>query len=73
MNTIVPSKIFLTKGMGQHKEKLASLEIALREAGIAPYPLVKITSIFPPKWALPKLGSPNWLSASAIWAMKSPF
>lgn len=52
MNTIVPSKIFLTKGMGQHKEKLASLEIALREAGIAPYNLVKITSIFPPKCSL---------------------
>ncbi|MGB3860930.1 MAG: arginine decarboxylase, pyruvoyl-dependent [Candidatus Aminicenantaceae bacterium] len=52
MNTIVPSKIFLTKGMGQHREKLASLEIALREAGIAPYNLVKITSIFPPKCSL---------------------
>jgi len=52
MNTIVPSKIFLTKGMGQHREKLASLEIALREASIAPYNLVKITSIFPPKCSL---------------------
>jgi arginine decarboxylase len=48
MNTIIPTKIFLTKGMGQHKEKLASLEKALREAGIAPFNLVKITSIFPP-------------------------
>jgi len=52
MNTIIPSKIFLTKGMGQHSEKLASLEIALREAGIAPYNLVKITSIFPPNCSL---------------------
>jgi arginine decarboxylase len=52
MNTIIPSKIFLTKGMGQHREKLASLEIALREAEIAPYNLVKITSIFPPKCSL---------------------
>jgi arginine decarboxylase len=48
MNTIMPTKIFLTKGMGRHKEKLASFEIALREAGIAPYNLVRITSIFPP-------------------------
>jgi arginine decarboxylase len=48
MNTIVPSKIFLTRGSGQHKEKLASLEQALRAAGIAPFNLVKITSIFPP-------------------------
>lgn len=48
MNTIIPTKIFLTKGKGQHKEKLASLEKALRDAGIAPFNLVKITSIFPP-------------------------
>jgi arginine decarboxylase len=52
MSTIIPSKIFLTKGMGQHSEKLASLEIALREAGIAPHNLVKITSIFPPNCSL---------------------
>jgi arginine decarboxylase len=52
MNTIIPSKIFLTKGMGQHSEKLASFEIALREAGIAPHNLVKITSIFPPNCSL---------------------
>lgn len=48
MNALIPSKIFLTKGKGQHKEKLASLELALRDAKIAPYNLVKISSIFPP-------------------------
>ena len=48
MDSIVPRRIFLTKGKGQHKEKLASLEQALREAGIAPFNLVKISSIFPP-------------------------
>ncbi len=48
MDPIVPKKLFLTKGKGQHKEKLASLEQALREAGIAPFNLVKISSIFPP-------------------------
>jgi len=48
MTGMVPSKIFLTKGMGQHKEKLASFEQALRQAGIAPFNLVKISSIFPP-------------------------
>jgi arginine decarboxylase len=52
MNTIIPTKIFLTKGKGQHKEKLASLEKALRDAGIAPFNLVKITSIFPPHCAI---------------------
>ncbi|MFC2160180.1 pyruvoyl-dependent arginine decarboxylase [Acidobacteriota bacterium] len=50
--SFVPSKIFLTRGVGQHKEKLASFELALREAGIAPFNLVKISSIFPPNCEL---------------------
>lgn len=48
MSSIIPSKAFLTKGKGQHKEKLASFEHALRAGGIAPFNLVKISSIFPP-------------------------
>lgn len=48
----VPSKIFLTRGVGQHKEKLASFELALRQGGIAPFNLVKISSIFPPNCEL---------------------
>ena len=52
MSTIIPRRIFLTKGMGQHKEKLASLEQALRQAGIAPFNLVKVSSIFPPQCRL---------------------
>jgi arginine decarboxylase len=48
MSVIIPSYLFLTKGKGQHKEKLASLEQALRMAGIAPFNLVKVSSIFPP-------------------------
>ena len=52
MSTIIPRRIFLTKGMGQHKEKLASLEQALRQAGIAPFNLVKVSSIFPPQCSL---------------------
>lgn len=45
---MVPSKIFFTKGVGVHKEKLASFELALRSAGIAPQNLVLISSIYPP-------------------------
>ena len=45
----VPSMMFLTKGVGRHKEKLASMEMALRRAGIAPYNLVKVSSILPPE------------------------
>jgi arginine decarboxylase len=48
VSTIIPTRLFLTKGKGQHKEKLASLEQALRDAGIAPFNLVKVSSIFPP-------------------------
>jgi arginine decarboxylase len=40
--------MFLTKGVGRHKEKLTSLELALRRAGIAPFNLIKVTSIYPP-------------------------
>jgi len=43
-----PTKLFLTKGMGKHKEKLASFEDALRNAGLAEYNLVRVSSIYPP-------------------------
>ena len=44
----VPSRMFLTRGVGRHKEKLASFELALRNAGIAKFNLVQVSSIFPP-------------------------
>jgi arginine decarboxylase len=40
--------MFLTKGVGIHKEKLASFEEALRSAGIAYCNLVSVSSILPP-------------------------
>ncbi|HSA96891.1 MAG TPA: arginine decarboxylase, pyruvoyl-dependent [Acidobacteriota bacterium] len=48
MHPLVPTKVFLVRGRGAHKEKLVSFEIALRQAGIAPYNLVRVSSIFPP-------------------------
>jgi len=45
---ILPGKIFLTKGVGKDREKLTSFERALRNAGIAKYNLVQVSSIFPP-------------------------
>ena len=48
----VPTKAFLTKGVGRHKEKLTSFELALREARIASYNLVRVSSIFPPNCQL---------------------
>jgi arginine decarboxylase len=44
----VPSKLFFTKGVGVHREKLSSFELALRDAQIACYNLVRVSSIFPP-------------------------
>jgi len=44
----VAKKIFLTKGVGKHRERLSSFELALRTAGIAACNLVRVSSIFPP-------------------------
>ena len=45
---MVPTHMFLTKGVGIHKEKLTSFEEALRDAGIAYCNLVSVSSILPP-------------------------
>jgi arginine decarboxylase len=45
---LIPRKLFLTRGVGIHKEKLTSFELALRDAGIAQFNLVRVSSIFPP-------------------------
>ncbi|HEY4510379.1 MAG TPA: arginine decarboxylase, pyruvoyl-dependent [Candidatus Paceibacterota bacterium] len=48
MNNFIPKKMFFTKGVGRHKEHLSSFEMALRDAGIAEFNLVTVSSIFPP-------------------------
>lgn len=48
----VPTKGFLTRGVGRHKEKLTSFEMALRDAGIEKYNLVRVSSIIPPNCKL---------------------
>jgi len=45
---LVPTRMFLTKGVGHHKEELRSFELALRDAGIEKCNLVTVSSIFPP-------------------------
>ncbi|MCX6763857.1 MAG: arginine decarboxylase, pyruvoyl-dependent [Candidatus Moranbacteria bacterium] len=45
----VPKYVFFTKGAGRDKERLASFEAALRNAGIEKFNLVSVSSIFPPK------------------------
>ncbi|MCX6822611.1 MAG: arginine decarboxylase, pyruvoyl-dependent [candidate division SR1 bacterium] len=46
---MVPKKVFFTKGVGVHKDQLASFELALRAAGIEKCNLVYVSSIFPPQ------------------------
>ncbi|MGD9897613.1 MAG: pyruvoyl-dependent arginine decarboxylase [Calditrichaceae bacterium] len=43
----IPSKIFFTKGVGKSREQLTSFEMALRNAGLAPFNLVAVSSIYP--------------------------
>ena len=45
----VPKAIFFTNGVGKHKDRLSSFELALRDAGIEKANLVTVSSIFPPR------------------------
>ena len=44
----VPKAVFFTKGAGRHGTKLQSFELALRDADIEVFNLVRVSSIFPP-------------------------
>lgn len=46
---LVPKAIFFTNGVGVHKDRLSSFELALRDAGIEKANLVTVSSIFPPR------------------------
>ena len=48
MRNLVPTRVFLTKGVGRHKYRLKSFEDALRAAGVAQQNLVQVSSILPP-------------------------
>lgn len=45
---MVPNRMFFTKGVGRHKDKLQSFELALRDAGIQFCNIVCVSSIYPP-------------------------
>lgn len=49
MDSLVPTKVFLSKGVGSHRYQLKSFEDALRQAGVAQQNLVQVSSILPPK------------------------
>lgn len=46
--SFTPAQVVLTRGVGRHREKLTSFELALRDARIAQYNLVQVSSVFPP-------------------------
>lgn len=47
--SMIPKKLFFTKGIGIHKDKLQSFENALRDADLEKFNLVHVSSIFPPQ------------------------
>ncbi len=44
---MVPTECFFTRGVGTHRHRLQSFELALRKAGIERFNLVRVSSIFP--------------------------
>ena len=45
--TPVPKAVFFTKGVGRHKYRPQSLELAMRHAGIEKYNFVQVSGILP--------------------------
>jgi arginine decarboxylase len=45
---LVPTKVFLTKGVGVHERQLSSRELAMTDAGVEKVNLIKASSIIPP-------------------------
>src|SRR5512147_1474854 len=50
--TVIPKRVFFTKGVGYHRNRLQSFESALRMAGIERCNLVSVSSILPPDCAI---------------------
>lgn len=48
MKNIIPTRVFLTKGVGRSKYLLKSFEAALQKAGVVQQNLVEVSSILPP-------------------------
>ena len=70
----VPTKAFLTKGVGRHREKLTSFEMALRDAHLAAFNLVRVSSIFPPQCELVdrEEGLSHLLPGQVLFAVGEP-
>lgn len=63
----VPDYVFFTRGVGVHKHKLQSFELALREADIEQQNLVMVSSILPPHCKIiPRAQGAKMLKPGAI-------
>ncbi len=59
--SFAPKYVFFTRGVGKHRNRLQSFELALRQAGIERCNLVRVSSILPPncKIIAPERGLPK--------------
>lgn len=59
----IPTSVFLTRGVGVHRQRLTAFEFALRDADIEQQNLVTVSSILPPgcKLITPAEGVPTLL------------
>jgi arginine decarboxylase len=48
----IPRRVFLTRGVGTHRQQLSAFEYALRDADIEQQNLVSVSSILPPECEL---------------------
>lgn len=46
---MLPRKVFLSRGVGVHKEQLTSRELAMTDAGVEKMNMIKASSIIPPR------------------------
>jgi len=64
---LIPRKVFFTKGVGKHRNRLQSFELALRKAGIEKCNLVRVSSILPPNCTvIPRSRGLDQLAAGQI-------
>jgi arginine decarboxylase len=67
LHKLIPKRMFFTKGVGYHRNKLQSFELALRNAGVEKCNLVYVSSILPPDCTVMSQGSGiNELKAGQI-------
>jgi len=70
-NAFVPRRMFFTRGVGVHQDKLVSFEMALRDARIPQFNLVRVSSILPPHCEIvtPEEGLPELSPGEVVFCV----